>query len=129
MTFETDESVLFIEVSSIQRCPDRERGSTCTCCFKGHLYNCCVRVRGCQMKDGKNIFPTRPEGERGNTHLQPRSHLIFFLPPSFPAFPLSPSLPPSLSFSPDIRSFSTNHLVHTSYNHISNSHCPVITSP
>ena len=25
MAFETDESVLFIEVSSIQRCPDRER--------------------------------------------------------------------------------------------------------
>ena len=28
MSFETDESVLFIEVSSIQKCPDRERGLT-----------------------------------------------------------------------------------------------------
>ena len=33
MSFETDESVLFIEVSSIQRCPDREIGSFhCSVC-------------------------------------------------------------------------------------------------
>ena len=32
VAFETDESVLFIEVSSIQRCPDRERGSTIILC-------------------------------------------------------------------------------------------------
>ena len=33
VTFETDESVLFIEVSSIQRCPDREIGSFhCSVC-------------------------------------------------------------------------------------------------
>ena len=38
MTFVTDESVLFIEVSSIQRCPDRER-EVPNCDFFTECYN------------------------------------------------------------------------------------------
>ena len=46
VSFETDGSVLFIEVSSIQRCPDIERGSTVymlsqvlLCCLSSALFN------------------------------------------------------------------------------------------
>ena len=60
MAFETDESVLFIEVSSIQRCPDRQERVTidanmCIVClnFLSHLLqlysDTYVHVHACRL--------------------------------------------------------------------------------
>ena len=62
MTFETDESVLFIEVSLIQRCPDRERFH-CIYIYCS-IYTKSLSINHCFFNPSNSVIGPLPLGYR-----------------------------------------------------------------